>query len=136
MKAYPEYKDSGIEWLGEIPEHWEVVKLKRATQFLYGGSLANDDRVDGDVPVHGSNGIMCYQNHAITEKPCIIIGRKGSFGKVNYSDEECFPIDTTFYIDRTSTGNNCCASKEVGHLALVKNETLLPGESIIIRQEE
>lgn len=25
---YPEYKDSGVEWLGEIPEHWEVKRLK------------------------------------------------------------------------------------------------------------
>lgn len=27
-KAYPAYKDSGVEWLGEIPEHWEVKRLK------------------------------------------------------------------------------------------------------------
>ena len=29
-KAYPSYKDSGVEWLGEIPEHWEVWRLKYA----------------------------------------------------------------------------------------------------------
>ena len=28
MKRYPKYKDSGIEWLGEIPEHWEINYLK------------------------------------------------------------------------------------------------------------
>lgn len=28
MKAYPAYKDSGVEWIGEIPEHWEIVKAK------------------------------------------------------------------------------------------------------------
>src|SRR5207302_10121031 len=27
-KSYPAYKDSGVEWLGEIPEHWEVRRLK------------------------------------------------------------------------------------------------------------
>src|SRR5260370_41341061 len=27
-KPYPAYKDSGVEWLGEIPEHWEVKSLK------------------------------------------------------------------------------------------------------------
>jgi len=27
FKAYPEYKISGIEWLGEIPAHWEVRRL-------------------------------------------------------------------------------------------------------------
>ena len=26
MRSYPEYKDSGIEWLGEIPKHWEILK--------------------------------------------------------------------------------------------------------------
>ena len=28
-KPYPAYKDSGVEWLGQVPEHWEVVPLKR-----------------------------------------------------------------------------------------------------------
>ncbi len=28
MKKYPKYKPSGIEWIGEIPEHWEVGRLK------------------------------------------------------------------------------------------------------------
>ena len=29
MRRYPVYKDSGVEWLGEIPEHWEIQRLKR-----------------------------------------------------------------------------------------------------------
>jgi len=28
MKLYPKYKDSGIEWIGEVPEHWEVKRIK------------------------------------------------------------------------------------------------------------
>jgi type I restriction enzyme S subunit len=28
VKPYPAYKDSGVEWIGEIPEHWEVKRLK------------------------------------------------------------------------------------------------------------
>lgn len=31
MKPYPEYKDSGIEWIGKIPKHWEIKKLKYCT---------------------------------------------------------------------------------------------------------
>lgn len=27
MKQYPEYKDSGIEWLGRVPKHWEITRL-------------------------------------------------------------------------------------------------------------
>ena len=29
MKRYERYKDSGVQWIGEIPEHWESVKIKR-----------------------------------------------------------------------------------------------------------
>lgn len=27
-KAYPEYRDSGVEWLGEVPSHWELIRIK------------------------------------------------------------------------------------------------------------
>ena len=36
MKRYERYKDSGVEWVGEIPEGWEVRKLKRAFSFATG----------------------------------------------------------------------------------------------------
>ncbi|KHE93619.1 MAG: restriction endonuclease subunit S [Candidatus Scalindua rubra] len=35
-QAYPEYKDSGVEWLGNVPEHWEVVPLKRLCSLITG----------------------------------------------------------------------------------------------------
>ena len=28
MRSYPEYKDSGVEWIGEIPKDWETRKIK------------------------------------------------------------------------------------------------------------
>ncbi|HOY19464.1 MAG TPA: restriction endonuclease subunit S [Haliscomenobacter sp.] len=46
-------KDSGIEWLGEVPEHWEVKKLKYILQSIVGGgtpSTANSMYWDGDIP--------------------------------------------------------------------------------------
>jgi len=36
---YPAYKDSGVEWLGEIPEHWEVMKIKFYCDIYSGDSL-------------------------------------------------------------------------------------------------
>jgi len=30
LKPYPEYKDSGVEWLGKVPAHWEVLPVKKA----------------------------------------------------------------------------------------------------------
>ena len=36
FKAYPEYKDSGVEWLGEIPAHWRIARISELTT-LYNG---------------------------------------------------------------------------------------------------
>ena len=86
-------------WLGEVPEHWEVRRLKQICRLAYGDSLTTDVRQEGIVPVFGSNGRVGFHNSANTEAPCIVIGRKGSFGKVNYSRVPVFAIDTTFFVD-------------------------------------
>ncbi|MBM3317980.1 MAG: restriction endonuclease subunit S [Candidatus Eisenbacteria bacterium] len=103
FKPYPVYKDSGVEWLGEIPAHWDPLKLKRVCTFAYGDSLASEARVDGDVEVYGSNGLVGSHERANTLAPCLVIGRKGSFGKVNFSPRPVFAIDTTFFVDRRFT---------------------------------
>ena len=99
LKPYPAYRDSGSPWLGEVPEHWEVRRLKQICRIEYGDSLASEARQEGIVPVFGSNGRVGFHNVANTKAPCIIVGRKGSFGKINYSDVSVFAIDTTFFID-------------------------------------
>lgn len=38
FRPYPEYKESGVEWLGEIPLHWEVKKIKRLCLVRRGAS--------------------------------------------------------------------------------------------------
>jgi type I restriction enzyme S subunit len=45
-QAYPEYKPSSIEWLGQIPKHWEVRRLK------YSADLINMkiDGANSDLP--------------------------------------------------------------------------------------
>ena len=40
--ANPRYRDSGLEWLGEVPEGWEVRPLKRFVSFAGGGTPATD----------------------------------------------------------------------------------------------
>ncbi len=51
-KAYPEYKPSGAEWLGDVPEHWGLKPLKRIFVTLNGSTpkSGNPDYWDGDVP--------------------------------------------------------------------------------------
>jgi type I restriction enzyme S subunit len=105
-QAYPKYKDSGIEQLGQIPVHWEARRLKTVSRFAYGDSLAADNRVPDGYNVFGSNGIVGQHNMANTQGPCLIVGRKGSFGKVVYSERPCFAIDTTYFVDASQTSNH------------------------------
>ena len=39
MRKYPKYKESGVEWLGEIPNDWESIKLKFLMNFKYFSEL-------------------------------------------------------------------------------------------------
>ena len=52
LTAYPSYRDSGIEWLGEVPRHWEVVPLKRVGWFSSGAGfpISAQGNVQGEIP--------------------------------------------------------------------------------------
>jgi len=51
IKPYKKYKASGIEWLGDIPEHWEVRKLKYNADILNGYAFKSDEYKDIGVPI-------------------------------------------------------------------------------------
>jgi type I restriction enzyme M protein len=75
-----------------------LVRLKDILSLEYGKSLPEESRVVGKIPVMGSNGIVGYHNKDLIKGPAIVVGRKGSAGKVIYETNDCFPIDTTFYV--------------------------------------
>ena len=60
-------KDSGIEWIGEVPEHWEVKRVKELFSITRGRVIAQTELIDdGQFPVYSSqtvnNGCMGYIN--------------------------------------------------------------------------
>lgn len=46
LKPYPKYKDSGVEWIGEIPESWEVSRLKASIKYVKNGIWGTDEKRD------------------------------------------------------------------------------------------
>jgi type I restriction enzyme S subunit len=78
-----------------------TIQLGELCEFAYGKSLKEEERRPGKVPVYGSNGVVGWHAQAITSGPTIVIGRKGSIGEVNWSSGPCFPIDTTYYVEKT-----------------------------------
>jgi restriction modification system DNA specificity domain protein len=106
LDASVKFKPSGVEWLGEVPENWAVKRLKWVCRFAYGDSLSETSRHGGDIIVYGSNGPVGRHDMANAIGPCIVIGRKGSFGKINYSESDLFAIDTTYFVDKKYTKEN------------------------------
>lgn len=65
LKQYPQYKESGVLWLGMIPEDWEVYPLRRVARI----QLSNVDKrtVDGEIPVRLCNYTDVYYRKFITQ---------------------------------------------------------------------
>ena len=82
---------------------WKDANLGDICTFKYGKSLPQTTRNGGKFSVYGSNGVVGHHDSAITAGKTIVIGRKGSYGEVNYSTEPCWPIDTAYFVDETST---------------------------------
>jgi len=61
-KAYPLYKDSGIEWLGEVPAHWDVLRLK------YSAELVNEkvNGADDELLYTGLEHIVSWTGNRLT----------------------------------------------------------------------
>lgn len=76
----------------------EVQRLGDEIELAYGHSLPAHSRNEGDIPVFGSNGRVGVHNAASVSGPGVIVGRKGSVGEVNFSGEDFWPIDTTYYV--------------------------------------
>ncbi|MBX4963976.1 MULTISPECIES: restriction endonuclease subunit S [Rhizobium] len=82
---------------------WRAVTFGDICEFKYGKALSAQVRNDGDVAVYGSNGQVGMHDLPLSSGPTIIIGRKGSVGEVHYCDGPNWPIDTTYFIDHSST---------------------------------
>lgn len=67
--------------------------------FEYGKALPAKLRKNGTVPVYGSNGLVGYHDSSLTNGPTIVVGRKGSIGKINFSKIPAWPIDTTYFVN-------------------------------------
>src|ERR1035437_3522709 len=63
LQPYPEYKESGLPWLGKMPAHWSANRLRHACEML----VSNVDKhtKDGELPVRLCNYVDVYKNERI-----------------------------------------------------------------------
>lgn len=75
-----------------------MLRFDEVCTLEYGASLPKTARRDGPYPVMGSNGITGFHDEFLVDGPAIVVGRKGSAGEVTWIDDDCYPIDTTYYV--------------------------------------
>jgi len=96
-------KDSGVDWIGEIPEHWEVKRLKHCLN-INNGSDYKHIQTDEGYPVIGSGGQFAYASEYMYDGEVVFLGRKGTIDKPLYFKGKFWAVDTMFYAN-TKNGN-------------------------------
>lgn len=94
-------KMTSIRWIGEIPEHWDIIKAKKVIKITNG----SDPKSKGEIPVYGSGGVFktCGEHK---EPPAVLLGRKGTLNKPQYVESRYWNVDTAFDVRaRTSKIN-------------------------------
>lgn len=94
-------KNSGVEWIGDIPEEWEVCKVKNIAIITNG----SDPKTEGDIPVYGSGDGSFKTCGEYKEGPVVLLGRKGATLHIpHYIEGRYWNVDTAF--DVKMKGNN------------------------------
>ena len=106
-------KDSGVEWLDEIPEHWRICKLKNLAKICNGQDYKLVQAETG-YPVIGSGGQFAWANTFLYDKPSVLLGRKGTIDKPLYIDKAFWTVNTMYYTEVF----DCIIEKYLYYLAL------------------
>lgn len=78
-------RDSGVEWLDDVPAHWKLIKLSIVLKLRSGDSITSDSiRSSGEFPVYGGNGQRGFTSDYNNNGKYILIGRQGALcGNIN-----------------------------------------------------
>ena len=86
------YKDSAV---GIIPQEWEMKRFGACFSIGHGRDYKHLS--NGDIPVYGSGGIICYVGSFLHNGETVCIGRKGTINKPFYYNGPIWTVDTLFY---------------------------------------
>ena len=96
--TYSSYRDSGVAWLGEVPSHWGVKRLKFMAKLQNGSDYKHIESHDG-YPVIGSGGQFAYATDYLYNGESVLLGRKGTIDKPLYVNGAFWTVDTMYYTE-------------------------------------
>ena len=109
---YPAYKDSGVEWIGKIPEHCKLLKLKYLTWCLDSNRIPLNAQErsfrEGQVEYWGANGVIGYVDKFLFNEEIVLIGEDGAPFNEKFKE-------VAFYVNKPIWPNN--------HIHVLKTRT-------------
>jgi type I restriction enzyme, S subunit len=121
INNYPSYKDSGVEWLGDMPEHWEIKRLKEVLdEVIYGTSektkevgkyevLGMGDIEEGKISFPRKRFINNVPKELLLRKGDLLFNRTNSLalvGKVGLIEDELENVTFASYLIRLRLKSN------------------------------
>lgn len=92
-------KESGIDWVGRIPNEWHLAQLKRFVTVNNGREILEEiDKSDDAIPVYGSGGVFKYTSSYLYDGIAVLFGRKGTLGKPIMTSGKIWVVDTMYYL--------------------------------------
>ena len=113
MEKYKEYKDSGIEWLGDIPEEWEVLKAKQLCSKI-------GDGLHG-TPSYDKNGAFKFINGNNLNDGVLNLKNARRISKIEYLKIRKRINNNTIFYSINGT---------IGNIAFYNNESIALGKSV------
>lgn len=89
-------RPSGIDWIGDIPEHWKIASFKRSIRINNGCDYKHVVADEG-YPVIGSGGQFAYATGYLYDGEVLLLGRKGTIDRPMYFVGKFWTVDTMFY---------------------------------------
>ncbi len=129
-------KDSGVEWIDEIPEEWEVARLKQVFNFGKGLPITKEDLVDKGIPVISYGQIHAKSNTGVTVQQELIRYVPDVFRETNF---DSFVSKNDFILADTSEdllgcGNCVFVDREMelfaGYHTIILRSTTTQGRTI------
>jgi len=77
---------------------WTHTKIGKQIVLQRGFDITKVEQKPGSVPVVSSGGIKSYHSSAMAQAPGVVLGRKGTLGKVYYLETDFWPHDTTLWV--------------------------------------
>lgn len=82
---------------GRLGMKYNEYSLADLVTIKYGKNQKKVLSDNGEIPIYGTGGLMGYATESLYDRPSVLIGRKGTIGKVKYVDHPFWTVDTLFY---------------------------------------